>query len=192
MPDEHQESCQTQKPAGKKLIRRDDRDHSQPLRFTVQILFAALNLWIGVQFYLWVHWAESGGRALEVSRPAGVEGWLPIEGLMQLKYFLITGKSAGARCGFLPVYLVPGYFVRLPQGVLQLVVSGRNRLGISVEVGPGYVSAETSNCHAGRHRVALAEVPPVELLRLRGSQHVGRGHRRFSTARMRSSSTCAC
>jgi polyferredoxin len=51
-----------------------------------------LNLWIGVQFYLWVRWAESGGRALEVSRPAGVEGWLPIEGLMQSKYFLFTGQ----------------------------------------------------------------------------------------------------
>ena len=90
--DEHQERAQTQKPARKKLIRRDDRDHSQPLRVTVQILFAILNVWIGVQFYLWVRWAESGGRAFEVSRPAGVEGWLPIEGLMQLKYFLITGK----------------------------------------------------------------------------------------------------
>ena len=40
----------------------------------VQIVFAALNVWIGVQFYLWVRWAESGGRAFEVSRPAGVEG----------------------------------------------------------------------------------------------------------------------
>ena len=92
MSDEHQERAQTQKPARKKLIRRDDRDHSQPLRVTVQILFAILNVWIGVQFYLWVRWAESGGQAFEVSRPAGVEGWLPIEGLMQVKYFLITGK----------------------------------------------------------------------------------------------------
>ena len=80
------------KPARKKLIRRDDREYSQPLRFAVQLFFVALNLWIGVQFYLWVRWAESGGRALEVSRPAGVEGWLPIEGLMQSKYFLFTGQ----------------------------------------------------------------------------------------------------
>jgi hypothetical protein len=34
---------------------------SQPLRFTTQILVATLNIWIGVQFYLWVRWAESGG-----------------------------------------------------------------------------------------------------------------------------------
>ncbi len=80
------------KPARKKLIRRGNREYSQPLRFAVQLFSVALNLWIGVQFYLWVRWAESGGRALEVSRPAGVEGWLPIEGLMQSKYFLFTGQ----------------------------------------------------------------------------------------------------
>jgi len=82
----------TSKPAHKKLIRRGNREYSQPLRFAVQLFFVALNLWIGMQFYLWVRWAESGGRALEVSRPAGVEGWLPIEGLMQSKYFLFTGQ----------------------------------------------------------------------------------------------------
>jgi polyferredoxin len=76
----------------KKLVRRDDREYSQPLRLGVQLFLLALNVWIGIQFYLWVHWAESGGRALEVSRPAGVEGWLPIEGLMQLKYFLVAGR----------------------------------------------------------------------------------------------------
>jgi len=78
--------------ARKKLVRRDDCEYSQPLRLGAQIFLVALNLWIGIQFYLWVRWAESGGRALEVSRPAGVEGWLPIEGLMQLKYFLVTGQ----------------------------------------------------------------------------------------------------
>lgn len=86
------ESATNTEPTRKKFIRRGDHDHSQELRFAVQILFAVLNLWIGVQFYLWVRWAERGGRAMEVSRPAGVEGWLPIEGLMQLKYFLATGK----------------------------------------------------------------------------------------------------
>jgi polyferredoxin len=80
------------KPARKQLVRRDDREYSQPLRFALQLFLGALNLWIGIQFYLWVRWAESGGRALEVSRPAGVEGWLPIEGLMQFKYFLVTGQ----------------------------------------------------------------------------------------------------
>jgi len=79
------------KPRRKKLVRRDDREYSQALRLGVQLFLIALNLWIGIQFYLWVRWAESGGRTLDVSRPAGVEGWLPIEGLMQLKYFLVSG-----------------------------------------------------------------------------------------------------
>ena len=75
----------------KKLVRRTERDYSQHLRRSFQLLFLALNAWIGVQFYLWVRWAEMGGATTEVLRPAGVEGWLPIEGLMQLKYFLFTG-----------------------------------------------------------------------------------------------------
>ena len=78
------------RPGRKKLVRRDDHEYSQPLRLGAQLFLVALNAWIGVQFYLWVGWAESGGRGLEVSRPAGVEGWLPIEGLMQLKYFVLT------------------------------------------------------------------------------------------------------
>jgi polyferredoxin len=28
-----------------------------------------------------------------MSRPAGVEGWLPIAGLMNLKYLLVTGRA---------------------------------------------------------------------------------------------------
>lgn len=72
------------------FVRRVARDYSQKLRLTIQAAFLALNLGIGVQFYFWVLWAESGARTSAVSRPAGVEGWLPIEGLMQLKYVLAT------------------------------------------------------------------------------------------------------
>jgi polyferredoxin len=50
-----------------------------------------LNAWLGVQFYLWVRYFERGGTGWQVSRPAGAEGWLPIAGLMNLKYFLTTG-----------------------------------------------------------------------------------------------------
>ena len=56
----------------------------------VQLAFLGLNLWIAAQFYLWVRFFETGGRTLEVSRPAGIEGWLPIAALMNLKYFLTT------------------------------------------------------------------------------------------------------
>ena len=86
------EAKEYSKPARRRLIRRDAREYSQQWRFAMQLFLVALNLWVGIQFYFWVRWAESGGRAVEVSRPAGVEGWLPIEGLMQLKYFLVTGN----------------------------------------------------------------------------------------------------
>lgn len=76
----------------KKLVRRETKDSSQKLRLATQAVFLGLNLWIGLQFYLWVRWAETGGRTLSVSRPAGVEGWLPIEGMMQFKYALAAGQ----------------------------------------------------------------------------------------------------
>ena len=76
----------------KKWTRRSSPDRSQRIRRTVQWLFIALNAWIGLQFFLWVRYFEQGGNALYVARPAGVEGWLPIAGLMNSKYFLLTGR----------------------------------------------------------------------------------------------------
>jgi polyferredoxin len=67
------------------------RDRSQSLRRGVQAGFLLLNLWIGGQFYLFVRYWERGGSGWRVSRPPGVEGWLPIAALMQLKYLLVTG-----------------------------------------------------------------------------------------------------
>ena len=75
----------------KRLARREAEDSSQKLRLATQAAFLALNAWIGLQFYLWVRWAETGGQTMPVSRPAGVEGWLPIEGLMQFKYVAASG-----------------------------------------------------------------------------------------------------
>lgn len=79
-------------PAKKKLVRRSAPDRSQRFRHLVQGLFAALNGWIAIQFYLWVRFFEREGRGVYVSRPAGVEGWLPIAGLMNTKYLLTTGR----------------------------------------------------------------------------------------------------
>ncbi len=76
----------------KRLVRRYARDHSQAWRRLAQGLFLLLNVWIGFQFVLFVHRFESGGYGVHISRPAGVEGWLPIAGLMNLKYFLVTGR----------------------------------------------------------------------------------------------------
>jgi polyferredoxin len=61
------------------------------IRRSVQLAFLLLNLWIGVRFYLWVRFYETGGESLYVPRPAGVEGWLPIASLMNLKVFVLTG-----------------------------------------------------------------------------------------------------
>lgn len=76
----------------KKLVRRVLQDRSQRIRHTVQWAFVVLNAWLGVQFYLWVRYFERGGQGLSVPRPPGVEGWLPIAGLMNLKYFVSTGE----------------------------------------------------------------------------------------------------
>lgn len=76
----------------KKLEKRAPQDRSQALRRTVQLAFLLLNLWIGVQFYLFVRYYETGGRSLRVDRPAGVEGWLPIASLMNLKALVFTGE----------------------------------------------------------------------------------------------------
>jgi polyferredoxin len=75
----------------KKLIRRTDRELSQQLRRGFQFTFAALNIFLGIQFYQWVRYYESGGATRYFERPPGVEGWLPIAALMNLKYWMLTG-----------------------------------------------------------------------------------------------------
>lgn len=75
----------------KRLTRRAAPDKSQVIRRTVQLLFLALNVWIAVQFYLFVRYYEHGGTTLYADRPPGVEGWLPIASLMNLKVLLLTG-----------------------------------------------------------------------------------------------------
>src|ERR1039457_3212591 len=76
--------------ARKKLIRRTDRDRSQIARRSFQAAFLLLNAWIGGIFYFWVRQFEPGGVPTSLQRPAGVEGWLPIGGLMNLRYFALT------------------------------------------------------------------------------------------------------
>ena len=71
----------------KKLIRRTGRDYSQLVRRSYQAVFFLLNVWLGGTFYFWVRGLETGAAT-----SAGIEGWLPIAGLMNLKYFLVTGR----------------------------------------------------------------------------------------------------
>lgn len=65
---------------------------SQTLRRSIQLAFLGLNIWIAVEFYLFVRYYETGGHSLWVARPPGVEGWLPIAALMNLKLWASSGN----------------------------------------------------------------------------------------------------
>ena len=67
------------------------REDSQFLRAFVQWSFALLCIWIGIEFYYFVEWGMSNGASPFISRPPGVEGFLPISALISLKYWLQTG-----------------------------------------------------------------------------------------------------
>ncbi|HEV2400396.1 MAG TPA: 4Fe-4S binding protein [Candidatus Sulfotelmatobacter sp.] len=92
-------------PPRKKLIRRVEADHSQLYRRTFQVAFLLLNLRLGVLFYFWVRGLETGAHIPAAARPAGVEGWLPIAGLMNLKYLLSTGHIPGVHPAALFLFL---------------------------------------------------------------------------------------
>jgi len=62
----------------------------RPLRYAVQLAFLLLTVFIGRQFHQFVQHFVSPGHAF-VPRPASVDAFLPIGGLMAFKYFLLTG-----------------------------------------------------------------------------------------------------
>jgi len=62
----------------------------QLLRKTVQYLFVATVILIGIQFSIFVSQLENGLRPT-VARPPGIEGFLPISSLISLKYWLVGG-----------------------------------------------------------------------------------------------------
>ena len=90
----YQPSNESSKPKSarpkKKLVRRTDRDYSQALRRGYQLAFLLMNIWLGGLFYIWVRHFEVG-TSTHIGRPTGVEGWLPIAGMMNFKYWLVTG-----------------------------------------------------------------------------------------------------
>src|SRR5512132_2344538 len=75
----------------KPYIKRTLKDRSQQIRRSVQVSFLLVNIWIGTQFYFFVRHFEDYAAGDALSRPAGVEGWLPIAGLMNLKASILTG-----------------------------------------------------------------------------------------------------
>ncbi|HHR5886444.1 TPA: 4Fe-4S binding protein [Providencia alcalifaciens] len=75
---------------GGKLPWNDWRNAST-WRKAVQITLLAINIYIGITFYYWVRYYETGGMTFYLPRPSGIEGWLPIAGLMNLKYTIEMG-----------------------------------------------------------------------------------------------------
>lgn len=76
----------------KKFVRRTIKDDSQRIRRSVQLAFLILNIYLGIQFYAFVRQFETYHPERNIVRPAGIEGWLPIAGLMNLKTLLLTGS----------------------------------------------------------------------------------------------------
>lgn len=65
-------------------------DNLITIRLGVQFLFFIICLFLGIKFYLFVTQLASGA-AVTISRPPGIEAFLPISALVSLKYFLLTG-----------------------------------------------------------------------------------------------------
>ena len=61
------------------------------VRYAVQIGFILITLFIGYRFYQFVQHFEAAGHPF-VERPSSVDAFLPIGGLMDFKYFLMTGN----------------------------------------------------------------------------------------------------
>ncbi len=72
------------------LIKSFKPCHITTLRTTIQALFTLFCLYFGWQFYQFYLWCL-GERASFVPRPAAVEAFLPISGLVNLKQLIITG-----------------------------------------------------------------------------------------------------
>ncbi len=97
----------------KAFIRRPAEHDTTLIRRGLQVAFLLLNLWIGVQFYAWVRYFESGGTSMFVRRPPGIEGWLPIAALMNLKFLLVTWTMPGIHAA--------GMFLLIAFGLISFV-----------------------------------------------------------------------
>lgn len=74
------------------MMRKINKQNIQGFRFIVQLSFALLCIWIGIEFHFFIKYLESGGAAAFIARPPGAEAFLPISSLMSLKYFFLSGE----------------------------------------------------------------------------------------------------
>lgn len=65
--------------------------YMQPLRTVVQCGFLLFMVWLGVRFYQFVLAVSSGAYGTTVVRPAGIDGFLPISGLLGTAYWVKGG-----------------------------------------------------------------------------------------------------
>ena len=72
--------------------KRIGKDGSQQLRRALQSAFLLFNIAVAAQFLLFVRQFEKHAPEPAITRPAGIESWLPIAALMNLKYLLVTGE----------------------------------------------------------------------------------------------------
>ena len=78
------------KTSQKKKLQKADDFRIFPYRRIIQFGFLAIILWIGVEFVIFINQLESG-LLPTISRPPGVEVFLPISALIGLKYWLLSG-----------------------------------------------------------------------------------------------------
>lgn len=64
----------------------------QPVRIAIQLCYLALTLWIGISFFRFALHFRSGGLTPTVPRPAAIEAFLPISGLLGLRDWVARGE----------------------------------------------------------------------------------------------------
>lgn len=77
-------------PLYRRLLDRLKND-TQFFRSSVQLAFALLCLWIGIEFYLFMQWGMTAGMEPYFQRPPGVEGFLPISAFMGILHWIYGG-----------------------------------------------------------------------------------------------------
>jgi len=77
---------------GRKKYRfeRAEKFRIKPSRRIIQAGFLLVTIWIGIEFAVFVHQLQQG-QVPTISRPPGVEAFLPISALISLRYWILTG-----------------------------------------------------------------------------------------------------
>ena len=64
----------------------------QPLRILIQFCFLGFMIWLGIRFYFFVQAVRGGATMVPVYRPDGIEGFLPISGLLGAVSWFKSGE----------------------------------------------------------------------------------------------------